>query len=411
MAILHRTRTLPALMPRYVERFRCLGPTCEDTCCASWPIHIDKKTYKAYRRDSAPELGRALSQHLLRIDGDHGSKAYAVIQPQGEEQRCPVMQDGLCSIHKQLGETYISDLCFTYPRLTNQFNGQLEQAMSLSCPEAARLALLAEDAFEFVESEVALREAMTNPIAPYQGMPLELMNDIRIFCLNLLRTRELELWQRLALLGVFCESLSRHVAARNYDAVPAMLERFIGVVESGELLASLDGIQPNHQAQAMVFATLWGAKGFASPSQFQQAVIHRISAGLGADENGQVSSTALVAAYGRGLARLDQVLEDAPFLLENYLANEMFLHLFPFNAQDVYDSYLHLVARFGLLRLLLAAQCGAEEALPGIPLLISTVHLHCRRFQHDNDYTRLIHASLHDSGWASLEKLYSLLRA
>ena len=47
MAILHRTRTLPALMPRYTERFRCIGSACEDTCCASWTIHIDKKTYKA----------------------------------------------------------------------------------------------------------------------------------------------------------------------------------------------------------------------------------------------------------------------------------------------------------------------------------------------------------------------------
>jgi len=418
MAVLHRTRTLPALMPRYVERFQCLGPSCEDTCCAGWPIHIDKKTYKAYRQDGAQEPVRSLSKSLVRFDHGAGNGNYAMIRTEGQEQRCPAMADGLCSVHKTLGDTHLSDVCHSYPRVTQQFGGQVEQVLTLSCPQAARLALLAEDAFEFTEGSVTLREAT---IARFDGHPdlaPALMNDVRIFCLNLMRTRELALWQRLALLGVFCESLSKHMGSGRQAGIPALLERFIGLVEAGELQASLDQVQPNHGAQAMVFATLWGAKGFAAPSPYQQALIGRISAGLGADENGQTEAAALVAAYTAGLARLDQVLADAPFLLENYLLNEMFVQVFPFAAADVYDNYLHLVARFGLLRLLLAARCNApadvsadlhEDAL-GVQALAAIVQLHCRRFQHDSSYTRQIHFSLHDSGWASLDKLYSLLR-
>jgi len=409
MAILHRTRTLPALMPRYVERFRCLGPTCEDTCCASWPIHIDKKTYKAYRQDSAPELGNILSKSLVRTDHRLGSIAYAVILPQGEEQKCPVMQDGLCGVHKDLGETYISDLCFTYPRLSRQFQGQLEHTMTLSCPEAARLALLAEDAMEFVETRVAVREPMVQELALHPHISPELMNEMRIFCLNLLRTRELELWQRLALLGVFCENLAAYCTAGRHAELPALLAQFIDLIERGDLLASLNQIQPNRAAQAQVFATLWAAKGFETRSAFQQGQIRTISAGLGANEYGQVDGAALVAAYGQGLARLEALLADAPYLLENYLANEMFIHFFPFSAADAFNSYLHLVARFGLLRFLMAARCNAG-AEPSISDLVSIVHVHCRRFQHDSTYTQRTHDSLHESGWASLDKLYSLLR-
>ncbi|WP_209588849.1 flagellin lysine-N-methylase [Massilia sp. BHUDP2] len=409
MAILHRTRTYPSLIPRYVERFRCLGPTCEDTCCASWPIHIDKKTYKAYRQDSAHELGKTLSKSLVRTENNLGSIAYAAILPEGEEQKCPVMKDGLCSIHAQLGESYISDLCFTYPRVTQQVDGQMEQALTLSCPEAARQALLAEDAFDFVEGSVSLREAMVSKLEPGYGLSMATMNEIRIFCLNLLRTRELALWQRLALLGVFTDDLSRHCAQGRQAELPAMLEQFIGLVESGAALAALDAIQPNHTAQAMVFATLWAAKGFATPSRFQQGVIRQLSARMGADDNGQTSAEALVAAYRQGLDQLDRVLEDAPFMLENYLANEMFMHFFPFSAPNPYDSYLHLVARFGLLRFLLASYCNTEQP-PSVSELISVVHLHCRRFQHDNTYSRQLHTSLHESGWAGLDKLYCLLR-
>jgi lysine-N-methylase len=409
MPILHRTRTLPALMPRYVERFRCLGSSCEDTCCSGWSIHIDKKTYKAYRQNTAPELSKLLAKNLVRDENAANSAFYATIRPEGEAQNCPLMQGGLCSIHKHLGESHLSDLCFTYPRVSRLFNGQLEHTLTLSCPEAARQALLAEDAFEFIEDDVTLREAtvLDAPVPP--GMTMALMNDVRIFCLNLLRTRELPLWQRLAVLGTFCGALSRLCADGQQAGIPALIEDIVRLLENGELLASLDAVQPNYAAQAMVFSLLWSSKGFDSPSPYQQNVIRQISAGLGADASGLASGEALTSAYMRGLGRLDEALRDAPYLLENYLANEMFLRLFPFETNDAYDGYLRLVARFGLLRLLLAAQCNTD-ATPSPQTLIATVHLHCRRFQHDNAYTTQVNQALQGSGWADLERLNSLIK-
>jgi len=410
MAILHRTRTVPTLMPRYTERFRCIGPACEDTCCASWSIHIDKKTYKAYRQETGSEVGKLLSKNLLRLDASDNSATYAAIQPVGKNRQCPAMQDGLCAIHSQLGESYISNLCFSYPRRTRSMAGQIEQALTLSCPEAARLALLAEDAFEFVEGSIAVREAGVEPIEPHQGLALDTMNEVRIFCINLMRTRELALWQRMTLLGVLCDALVRHCETGQQAAVPALLAQFAGLVESGEVLAPFEALAPDHRAQAMVFATLWAEKGFDTDSAFQQAIIERISARLGADEYGQASAETLVASYTRGLARLDDALAQAPFLLENYLLNELFSRLFPFNAPNAYDSFLVLTARFGLLRLLLAAECSGEGPLPSVSELLAVVHLHCRRFQHDTDYTTRVHGALRDSDWASLDKVTTLLR-
>ena len=409
MAILHRTRSLSALMPRYVERFRCLGSSCEDTCCASWSIHIDKKTYKAYRQNTAPELSQLLAKNLVR-EPNARSALYATVRPEGEERRCPLMQDGLCSIHKHLGETYISDLCFTYPRTTRLFNGQVEQALTLSCPEAARQALLAEDAFDFVESSVTVREATVADIPTKHGMNVDAMNEVRIFCLNLVRTRELALWQRLAILGTFCAALSRLCAEGRQADVPTLIDDIVRLLENGQLVASLEDVHPNHAAQAMVFSVLWSAKGFESPSPFQQEHIRRISAGLGANEIGQTTGEELVAAYLRGLARLDQALEAAPYLLENYLANEVFMRLFPFETGTAYDGYLRLIARFGLLRLLLAAQCNVD-GVPTPKTLVATVHLHSRRFQHSVEYTNIVNQVLQDSGWADLDKLTTLIRA
>lgn len=409
MAILHRSRPASVLMPRYVERFRCTGARCEDTCCASWPIHIDKKTYKAYRQTTAPQLSAMSARILVREAEPEGSAAYATIRLQGETQQCALMQDGLCGVHKHLNESYLSDVCFTYPRVSRTFDGQMEHALTLSCPEAARLALLAEDAFDFVEASVVVRDAAVVHSAARQGLDAAAMSDVRIFCLNLMRTRELALWQRLAILGTFCAALSRLCAEGQQADIPRLVEDIARLVEDGELQASLASVRPNHAAQAMVFSLLWSAKGFESPSPFQQDLIQRISTGLGADAAGQARGEQLAAAYGRGLARLETALAEAPYLLEHYLLNEMFMRLFPFETQDVYDGYLRMIARFGLLRLLLAARCNGDDAATPADLA-SIVHLHCRRFQHDFTYTTLVNQALQDSGWADLDKLTTLVR-
>lgn len=409
MPILHRTQTLSTLMPRFVERFRCIGPSCEDTCCSGWTIFIDKKTYKAYRADAGPGLDQ-LKNNIERRDDPANTGEYALIKTIGPQRQCSALQDGMCSVHAHLGESYLSHTCHTYPRTNRYLLGQAEQSISLSCPEAARLALLAEDALDFVEAPTQLRVPMITPVSKAFGIEPALMAEVRMFCLNLMRTRELALWQRLALLGTFCDSLAQICSAGEQATIPAMIDDFVRLIENGELMTVLEPIQPDHASQAMVFATLWAEKGFETTSSFQQQMIEQIASRFGADARGQVSAEALVGAYRRGLARLDEALAQTPWLLENYVVNEIYSQFLPFSGNSPYDSYLQLISRFGLLRLLLAVQCNNEGDVPSSATLASTVNLHCRRFQHDPSYAKRVKEALYDSGWAEMAKLYKLLR-
>lgn len=409
MPILHRTQTLSALMPRFVERFRCIGASCEDTCCSGWTVHVDKKTYKAYRKESVPALDRMMA-NMTRLDNEAANGAYAEIRAVGELQQCPALQDGICSVQANLGESYLSDVCHAYPRTNLSMDGMAEQSITLSCPEAARLALLAEDAFEFVEAPVQVRKTAIHEVGTRFGIAPALVAEARLFCMNLLRTRELTLWQRLALLGVFCESLSALCARDAQADLPTLVQDFMRLVENGELTATLDLIQPDYGAQAMVFATLWATKGFKADSPREQAMMEQIAARFGADASGQVGANELVNAYRRGLGRLDTALAATPWLLEHYLLNEVFSQIIPFNGSTPYDSYVQLMARFGLLRLVLAVQCNNDGDLPPVSTLIATVQLHCRRFQHVPSYTKRVNNSLYESGWAELSKLYTLLK-
>jgi lysine-N-methylase len=272
--------------------------------------------------------------------------------------------------------------------------------------------LLAPDAFDFIEGTLTVRPDLVHAVAVKHALPFELMKDLRIFCLNLLRVQDLELWQRLALLGVFSESLGKTLAAGQLDQLHALMDGFTTLLEKGQLLDALDQLQPDYSAQALVFTTLWSGKSFVvSSSASRNQIVDSVSRGLGADpETGQVPSEQLIENYRRGVARLPQALAAAPHLLEHYILNEMFVNFFPFAAEDPYEDFLQLVARFGLLRLMLAAQCNTDGPLPDAATLVRTVQVHCRRFQHAPTFNQRVNDSLTNSGLAKLDKLYSFLR-
>ena len=35
-----------SLYPEYYDEFKCIGGSCEDSCCVGWDIDIDKITFR-----------------------------------------------------------------------------------------------------------------------------------------------------------------------------------------------------------------------------------------------------------------------------------------------------------------------------------------------------------------------------
>ncbi len=411
MSLLHPQRVLTALVPLYVSRFACIGPDCEDNCCTGWRVTLDKKTFNAYRQVKLPALAERLDQQVKRQRSQASDAHYARIELNAVNHECPFLEQRLCAVQRDLGEDYLSNTCATYPRASRDFGGQIEQSLTLSCPEAARQALLQPDAFDFVEAPLQVRNGTVETIKPRSGLSLPVMNEIRVFCLQLMRTDGLELWQKLAVLGVFCERLTATLQQAGHAGIPALLQDFVTMIENGMVLDALRELQPNHSIQAQVFALLWQGKVRGGLSPVQQAVQDAVARGLGADAaTGQVTSEQLVEHYRIGLGRLADALQAAPQLLEHYLLNEIFRDLFPFQSATPYEDYLRLISRFGLLRLMLAARCNADAELPSAAALSQTVQMFCRRFQHDASWAAQINSALKNSGWDGLEKVYGFLR-
>lgn len=406
MPILHRTEKCTALFPRYVGHFRCIGADCEATCCSGWDISLDQATAEAYthpQKHHLPARTKRL-ENKIRIQKPTPSReCYAKMVNDPGTNDCPGLDGGWCAIQRDFGEDKLANTCFDYPRYTRNLQGNIEQTMTLSCPEAARLALLQADAFDFAEGEIVLRPETVSLIGEKWGISLDEMNEIRIFCFQLMRSEGLQVWEKLVVLGAFCRELDRVIQTEKSPAMADLLGNFQFVIESGEIMKMLSRIQPDYDFQARLFHTVWKTRREQARSPLRQRVQDAVARGLDADREG-----ALLENYRRGLKHLPEALAATPYLLEHYVLNEMFREFFPFGAQSAYQNYLGIVFRFGCLRFMLAALSVDAASMPDREALIGTVGTFCRIYQYDS-LAELFNEALKEVGWDRLEDAFGLL--
>ncbi len=414
MATLHPTRRVMALMPSYVQRFACTGAQCEDTCCSGWTVLIDKKTYQSYRQTKTPPLAGRLDSQVKPMRGPASDASFARIELRPDTGECPMLEERLCAVQNALGEDKLSNVCFTYPRKVQQVGDVCQQALTLSCPEAARLALLADDAFEFVESAIAVRPAVVEQVQPKWGLSLEQMNEVRFFCLQIVRGEGLQLWQKLAMLGLFCESLAQALQAGEPERLDDTMQSTRALITSGQATDLLASVAPQHDMQALTFDLLWRFSKTVHMRPTHRMVFDAMANGLGADpQTGEVPQAQLIDRYQQGLALLPTALQDAPALMQNWVLNDMLHGIFPFGADNnakPQEQFLRLATRYGLVRFMLAVQCRADAPLPGVPALVRTVQVFARRFQHDSGFAAQVDTCLKSLGWDPLDKIFRLLK-
>ena len=128
------------LVTKAVKSFKCLQDACSDTCCKGWSMQLDDATFAKYEANNL--------QNAVAFDGD-----VRVMKRDPKTDFCVKFQDGICSIHKNLGSEFLGDACNFYPRVTRKLGDEAIMTLTPSCPEALRL-MLEEGADIYEESEL-----------------------------------------------------------------------------------------------------------------------------------------------------------------------------------------------------------------------------------------------------------------
>lgn len=408
----------PPIRPTYADSFHCIGADCEDTCCQGWTVPVDHATFEKYQSLPESPLSVLINASVVRkspcaaqagdatvpaVDSD---PAFAAIR-MNDENQCPLLTtDRLCGIQAQLGEGLLSHACATYPRIVHFRGGVEEKALTLSCPEAARLVLLTPDLLPTAAG-----------LGPHAGsFPADFW-PIRSLILKVVQARIYPLWQRLFLLDLLCRQLDSITGGELKRSAPAVLADFESTVSTGALRPALETLPADLAAQLDVVLRLAGLmlhKSNVRP-RFVEC-IQAFTAGIG---NGPGATLETLAAnYARAHDRCYAPFFDRhPHIMENFLINTIVRCQFPFGKEGMLAGrqanktreFALLAAQFTLMRGLLIGVAGHHGTAFAATHVVHTVQAASKHFEHHPEFLSMAHSLLVESGMDGVRGLAILL--
>ena len=404
------------LEPRHLSAFQCLGGDCEDTCCDGWAITVDKPAYERYQQCPDPAW-RASFDKLVTIQAtgatDHNYARIAL-----SSSTCPFLAEGWCSIHKQLGESYLPVTCARFPRVWNVVDGVLEKSLDLGCPEAARVALLDPESMTFQQADWDPREFSTlrvSAIDSSRGAGLEKpyrhFAVVRAFVVKLLQNRAHPLWKRLAILGLFCDKLQEMAAGGDEQGVPQMIQAYEEAVSAGLFDETLSQLPARTALQletvvelivARITSDFTNRQFLASYKEFMDGL------GWGADSSMEQIDSRYREAYAQYCAPF---LNRHEHILEHYLVNYVWRGLFPFGPQEntyalrdpnrqrsIHAEFQLMAVYFSMIQALLTGLAGFHKEFFGAQHVIQVIYTVTRTFEHSVAFPQRVMQTLGEKG-------------
>jgi lysine-N-methylase len=362
----------PAITARYLRRFQCLGPSCEDTCCQGWIVPLDRRQYQITRAamEASPADAEAF-QAGVEVETRPEDERHARIRLRSDGT-CPFLApEKLCSIQSRHGEAALPAVCSTYPRLVAQSGARLEVWGSTSCPEMARQVLLHEDALDLVDAPpettprwVPARTLPAEPQRPYDRY----LDDVRGTAFALLSNRAHRVRTRLFLLAYLGKE-TQPFFRRDAPAIDEvrLAAAFAQVTDPATIARwdqELDGLPPPRAMTANLVAQLVAAQGALEGASLHRLVAQVLAgyAACGGVVAGAIDPAALWAEHARRRDHWQAGHGDRLDLyFENYAKNFWMLNWHTMSI-DLLAHARRLLVRVAVLRFLLFGHPGLEAA-------------------------------------------------
>jgi lysine-N-methylase len=419
----------PALVqPRYLGRFACIGGACEYTCCGGWAIQVDKAHYQS-TRDALLRTPGGRSQFDASVSRQPSGVAtdanYAriALRPNGD---CTFLDaDRMCSLQRAHGAQILCNTCAIYPRSHAQFGATLEVGASPSCPEIARLLLLAPDAMALEAGDPAaagrtqvLQLAIRDDPDPYVAA-LDTLREVMLGLLSLDVPAATRLFLTLYLGDRTRADFHRDAPPHALDAVNAELDGWGAPGRLEALIAMYDQVADASASAAVGPQLLLELVARFLPHLGKTPLQRWVSEVLTGGETGTADATPadVAALFARHRQRAATLSPEATAILDlafaNYAQNYWFREWY-LKSPDLFAHGRRLVVRVALLRLLLLghpsfpAAAADPEALRA--LLVRLFSIFSRAIEHNNELLIAIEAELDARGIHSLAHLVFLIR-
>ena len=384
-------KTVNKRYPKYFKEFKCIGGECTDSCCIEWDIDIDKTTFRRYYKVKDADMKKMFQKNVHNNeycscdDIDYGKVKLT------EKKRCPFLDDkNYCVIQSNLGEEYLSNVCTSFPRITNKVDGVYELSLDVSCPEAARILLLREEGIEFEERKESLGKHIIsvelNTKNKESLLPVEHFNAMRELSIQIVQNRNYSIDERLYILGEFINEVENE-AQNNYDNLDSFIKNYD--IEFDKESHSKNTM--NYIIQIDFFNNILGLidieKEFDSDKFKELTKIVRKSFNL--ENFAQVVSEKdfyidKFEKYNK------EVIEKNSYIFENYLVNFIYSNMFPFSeVQSIFDGYIMLLLRYEFIKFYLMG-IDINDKKQSVMEIVEFIQLFSKVVGHHSSYTQKI---------------------
>ncbi len=381
----------------YMTRFQCAGAACEDTCCKAWDVPISQADYGRLASVDAGDL-------VTRIaDGRGGS---VVVLRKLADRACPALDAGLCSVHARFGEAALPDVCASYPRVVGQLGDRLELTGRMSCPEVARLVLLADDGALVPSAREPfgrenVRLSLARDGAPPYFAAFETVRDALVeLCVD----DEFPFASRLYFVAELATRLAPFYHREATVAEPERLASVIAEVRDGRAelhgqrvaSSAMDGL-----ALQSVIGMLY-ARADASPAF--AALVRKVAAVHGASDLAGLTAIGPEQLWQTHLARRDVHAEQLDRHLARYSRNYWLQDWFPVS-ETLFEHLMHLVLRVALVRFLLVGhpEFGTDAAA------VEVFYATSRAYDHNPEVRAALSHTLGKRGMLTLAHCAAML--
>ena len=379
--------------PHFVQHFQCIGDRCEDNCCHSWTISIDKLTFRNYERHSDPAVKSLSKLHIRKVKKSNEHWGEIQLDEQGA---CPFLDENrLCQIHSKAGADALIHTCKTYPRSSSRIGNQLKKSLMLSCPEVCRQLLLDPMAMQTEVTELA----QSLPFAPPPATAIATLHSLSI---HVLAATDLPVELRLWLIGML---IHRDPAKLSHEA---FLDQVAILAKGGDLLAMFEQLPVLPRLQWWGLRTITHQLLAYSQGRRGRQTMQRCLDKINLMLEGVYDEEKLAQLQQTWYDKVSPFLAARPQILNNYLLYYVYHHNFPQQQHTPSQAYQFLVTDYFLLRnylCLLAIDKELEEQE-----VINLFYSYHTIRQHNASFLKTIEQGLSESGFASDLALYALLK-
>lgn len=382
------------MVPSYIQQFHCIGSSCEDSCCVGWRVNVDQESYKKYTKIQDKELRPIIEKNVKKINSHQNHENYARIKMLANHQCVFLSEEMMCKIQSKYGEKYLSNTCAIYPRQINEVDAMAEKSATMSCPEAARLALLNPEGIKFLEiaEPVEMRyvphKTLQAASIPFTKKAQKYFWDIRTFIMQLLQYRGISLNDRLILLGSFCQKLQEHIDNKTVNEIPSMFDYYINWLEDEASRESLDNIPANYGIQMQLIKDILDDRIVLGLNN--QRYIECVTETLTGLQYIQGSNPEeVINQYVLACSQYYQPFMDRhEYIMENYLVNYVFKNLFPFGGSlSVFEEYVLMVIHYALIKLHLIGMSAYHHGLT-TDIVIKLIQSFAKTVEHNPPYLK-----------------------